>query len=138
MGIKSGERHVRTRLYFTSESHIHAILNVIRFAYLADPSIAPPSLYTMHRLEEVDELNYLSHVVFRLYEVTTDKGDKRFSMRISFSNGVGLFVDVGPEGNLENIKVGTQAAEAPPGNLQHGTLQRISSSFDAKDGVGKK
>lgn len=31
MGIKSGDRHVRTRLYFTSESHLHSVMNVLRF-----------------------------------------------------------------------------------------------------------
>jgi inositol hexakisphosphate/diphosphoinositol-pentakisphosphate kinase len=29
-GVSSPGRHVRTRLYFTSESHIHSMLNVLR------------------------------------------------------------------------------------------------------------
>ena len=28
--------HVRTRIYFTSESHIHSLMNVLRFAHFQD------------------------------------------------------------------------------------------------------
>ena len=28
------DRHVRTRLYFTSQSHVHAVLNVLRYGGL--------------------------------------------------------------------------------------------------------
>merc|ERR1712100_208486 len=34
--IRSMDRLVRTRLYFTSESHVHALLNVLRYGALAD------------------------------------------------------------------------------------------------------
>lgn len=32
--INSPLRHVRTRIYFTSESHVHSLINVLRFAQL--------------------------------------------------------------------------------------------------------
>jgi hypothetical protein len=32
--INSPLRHVRTRIYFTSESHVHSLVNVLRFAHL--------------------------------------------------------------------------------------------------------
>jgi inositol hexakisphosphate/diphosphoinositol-pentakisphosphate kinase len=32
--INSPLRHVRTRIYFTSESHIHSLINVLRYCHL--------------------------------------------------------------------------------------------------------
>ena len=32
--INSPLRHVRTRIYFTSESHMHSLINVLRFCHL--------------------------------------------------------------------------------------------------------
>jgi len=36
--VNSPLRHVRTRIYFTSESHIHSLVNVLRYCHLACPS----------------------------------------------------------------------------------------------------
>ncbi len=35
-GVSSPGRHVRTRLYFTSESHLHSLLTVLRFGGLVE------------------------------------------------------------------------------------------------------
>jgi hypothetical protein len=32
--VRSPYRHVRSRLYFTSESHIHSLVNTLRYSYL--------------------------------------------------------------------------------------------------------
>lgn len=37
-GVSSPGRHVRTRLYFTSESHVHSLLTVLRHGGLLDVS----------------------------------------------------------------------------------------------------
>ena len=37
-GIQTPGRHVRTRLYFTSESHVHSLLSVIRYGGLVTVS----------------------------------------------------------------------------------------------------
>lgn len=37
-GVSSPGRHVRTRLYFTSESHIHSLITVLRHGGLLDVS----------------------------------------------------------------------------------------------------
>lgn len=45
-GVSSPGRHVRTRLYFTSESHLHSLLTVLRFGGLVEViSIHPSQLF---------------------------------------------------------------------------------------------
>ena len=40
--INSPLRHVRTRIYFTSESHVHSLINVLRFCHLGKTLCALP------------------------------------------------------------------------------------------------
>ncbi len=54
--INSPFRHVRTRIYFTSESHMHSLLNVLRFSHMGElvrqaagsPSAAPDAALMCH------------------------------------------------------------------------------------------
>lgn len=39
-GVLSPGRHVRTRLYFTSESHVHSLLSIFRYGALLDVSVS--------------------------------------------------------------------------------------------------
>eukprot|EP00048_Salpingoeca_helianthica_P003890 m.71548 g.71548 ORF g.71548 m.71548 type:complete len:1135 (+) comp12954_c0_seq1:1094-4498(+) len=41
--VKSPGRHVRTRLYFTSESHIHSLFNLLRYGDYSNGTATPPS-----------------------------------------------------------------------------------------------
>ena len=107
LGVNSPHRHVRTRLYFTSESHIHSLLNVLRYCNLevaqlrsgseldvAGTSAPPPSLLSrsIETLDNIGDLDYLTHIVFRMYECfevpTSDP--RRFRVEILLSTGVGL------------------------------------------------
>eukprot|EP00924_Labyrinthula_sp_SR-Ha-C_P014582 snap_masked-scaffold_34-processed-gene-2.6-mRNA-1 protein AED:0.01 eAED:0.01 QI:0/0/0/1/1/1/2/0/1110 len=69
LGIKSGHRHVRTRLYFTSESHIHSLLNTLRFADISHFKCLERLKESSEAVDELDELNYQTHLVFKLYEI---------------------------------------------------------------------
>lgn len=91
-------RHVRTRLYFTSESHVHSLLSIFRYGGLLDVSnptpvlraflnvfqmrvkVEPEFLFVwqeekdqqwkraMDYLSAVSELNYMTQIVIMLYE----------------------------------------------------------------------
>ncbi|CAI5975842.1 unnamed protein product [Closterium sp. NIES-64] len=90
--VRTPQRHVRTRLYFTSESHLHSVMNVLRFCQLDDSLQGEASLLSpdaMTRLYETRELDYLTHVVLRMYEnVEVDLNNpRRFRVEIMFSPG---------------------------------------------------
>ena len=88
--INTMGRRVRTRLYFTSESHLHTLLNVLRFTY-NDPRSSSFALSKRGRdiVDRTPELCYLTQIVFRLFE--DPKKDildpKRFRLEILFSPG---------------------------------------------------
>ena len=112
MGIKNANRHVRTRLYFTSESHLHAVLNVLRYAHLASAALPKPADSALKRLAEMNELSYLCHIVVRLFEVTEPDGSKHHTVRIYVSDGISIKV-IEPENGRDDVAVivGTQSAE---------------------------
>ena len=75
----------RVNLYFSSESHIHVLRNVLLLSGIADNRTVATTLDAL-------ELNYLSHAVFRLYEdVSKDPSDPlRFYVSVQFSPGAAL------------------------------------------------
>lgn len=84
--INSMGRRVRSRLYFTSESHLHSLINVLRFPFIV-PS--PLSLKGLEILANASELCYLTQVVIRLFEDTQKPNEdpRRFRVEILFSPG---------------------------------------------------
>lgn len=85
--INSMGRRIRTRLYFTSESHLHTLLNVLRFAKEEHSSLL--SAAGRDYINHTPELCYLTQVVFRLFENTSlpMEDPKRFRVEILFSPG---------------------------------------------------
>lgn len=64
--VNSIKRHVRTRIYFTSESHIHSLMNILRHTDLEARSLLSDE--ALERFDEALEFDYLTQIVFRLYE----------------------------------------------------------------------
>jgi hypothetical protein len=51
--VKTPGRNVRSRLYFTSESHIHSLVNLIRYGeHLGETVCFSPAALGMHRINE--------------------------------------------------------------------------------------
>ncbi|KAG7675237.1 hypothetical protein Ndes2526B_g08103 [Nannochloris sp. 'desiccata'] len=90
--INSPLRHVRTRIYFTSESHCHSLVNVLRYCQLGLGVEFQQGLLSevgQRLLHETSELDYMTHIVFRMFErkklPLNDPG--RFRVEILFSPG---------------------------------------------------
>ncbi|KAJ2802152.1 inositol hexakisphosphate and diphosphoinositol-pentakisphosphate kinase [Coemansia guatemalensis] len=78
------EDGARTRFYFTKESHIHTLLNLIFLCHM--PTMVP--------YEDVGELDYLTHIIFEVYERKPDVDadlEREYSVRIGFSPGANCF-----------------------------------------------
>ena len=81
-------RRIRTRLYFTSESHLHTVLSVLRFANVEDQR----SLLSENGIAIINstpELCYLTQLIMRVFEDSRRDIDdpRRFRVEIMFSPG---------------------------------------------------
>ena len=86
---------VYTRMYFTSESHIHGILNVLRYGS-SSTGLHAVTDEGLKALDEVPEYDYLSYILLRLFENDTyDMNDpRRFRVELSFSPGCVIVSDI--------------------------------------------
>ena len=84
IGLQAEPSH-RVTLYFSSESHIHALRNVLLLCGVAANRTVATTL-------DAIELNYLSHAVFRLYEDLSQQPTHplRFYISVQFSPGAAL------------------------------------------------
>ncbi|XP_034470746.1 inositol hexakisphosphate and diphosphoinositol-pentakisphosphate kinase 2 isoform X8 [Hippoglossus hippoglossus] len=89
-GVMSPGRHVRTRLYFTSESHVHSLLSIFRYGALLDEEKDQQWKRAMDYLSAVSELNYMTQIVIMLYEDNNKDltSEERFHVELHFSPGV--------------------------------------------------
>nr|XP_015198708.1 PREDICTED: inositol hexakisphosphate and diphosphoinositol-pentakisphosphate kinase 1 isoform X8 [Lepisosteus oculatus] len=89
-GVMSPGRHVRTRLYFTSESHVHSLLSIFRYGGLLNEEKDQQWKRAMDYLSAVSELNYMTQIVIMLYEDNNKdpSSEERFHVELHFSPGV--------------------------------------------------
>ncbi|XP_058238369.1 inositol hexakisphosphate and diphosphoinositol-pentakisphosphate kinase 2 isoform X2 [Hemibagrus wyckioides] len=89
-GVLSPGRRVRTRLYFTSESHVHSLLSIFRYGGLLDEDNDQQWKRAMDYLSAVPELNYMTQIVIMLYEDNNKdpSSEERFHVELHFSPGV--------------------------------------------------
>ncbi|KAK7890963.1 hypothetical protein WMY93_022926 [Mugilogobius chulae] len=100
-GVMSPGRHVRTRLYFTSESHVHSLLNMFRYGGLLNEEQDVQWKQAMEYLGAVPELNYMTQIVIMLYEDNNKDpaSEERFHVELHFSPGVrGCESESAPQG----------------------------------------
>ncbi|XP_072348841.1 inositol hexakisphosphate and diphosphoinositol-pentakisphosphate kinase 2 isoform X3 [Scyliorhinus torazame] len=88
-GVMSPGRHVRTRLYFTSESHVHSLLSLFRYGGLLGELKDQQWKRAMGYLGAVSELNYMTQIVIMLYEDNNKdpSSEERFHVELHFSPG---------------------------------------------------
>lgn len=89
--VNSPLRHVRTRIYFTSESHCHALTNVLRYCHLGmppGPANTGPLLTEGGEafLHNTPELDYMTHIVLRMFENKTLplRDPRRFRVEVCY------------------------------------------------------
>ncbi|PFX21183.1 Inositol hexakisphosphate and diphosphoinositol-pentakisphosphate kinase 2 [Stylophora pistillata] len=125
--VETPHRHVRTRLYFTSESHVHTVLNAFRFGKLFE--YIPDSQWqkAVKFLSEVPELNYMTQIVLLLYEdpKADPLSENRFHVEMHFSPGAKTMDD--PEfltrssptrkRSEEDVRVSSAATGSTAGNV---------------------
>ena len=84
--INPSDQNVKTRFYFTSQSHLYALFNTIIYglnSFLVDDQ------KVINPIWKIFDLDYCSHIVFRLFEnFKVKKNDKkRYRIEIIISSG---------------------------------------------------
>jgi len=133
-GVLSPGRHVRTRLYFTSESHIHSLLTILRYGGLCggdDEQWARALDY----ISRVSELNYMTQIVIMLYEDPNKPVDApdRFHIELHFSPGAKAHKeDSYPQGSGFRPSSKPNSRDSSPGETSTRTdSQTIEQRADA-------
>ena len=84
--INIDDNNVKTRFYFTSQSHLYALFNTIIYGY---NSFLVDDKKNLNPIWKIFDLDYCSHIVFRLFEnfKVNDNDEKRYRIEIIISPG---------------------------------------------------
>ena len=84
--LNKNEKNVKTRFYFTSQSHLYALFNSIIYA---ENSFLVDDKKDINPIWKIFDLDYCSHIVFRLFENfnVKENDDKRYRIEIDISPG---------------------------------------------------
>eukprot|EP00736_Rhodelphis_marinus_P008370 Rmarinus@m.23464 len=129
-GINTPSRHVRTRLYFTSESHIHSLLNVIRYYPQVTKTNALYDQVSASFLDNMPELDYLTHIVFRLYENMNVPEHLPDRFRLELCVSPGALLDEPVKSAAHPFQSPAVSFSASPLIVSRGELMRTSSVQD--------
>uniref|UniRef100_A0A671RJ39 Inositol hexakisphosphate and diphosphoinositol-pentakisphosphate kinase n=1 Tax=Sinocyclocheilus anshuiensis TaxID=1608454 RepID=A0A671RJ39_9TELE len=144
-GVMSPERHVRTRLYFTSESHVHSLLSVLRYGALCDVFLLEGIVWlypqeardeqwkrAMDYLKIVSELNYMTQIVIMLYEDPNKdpSSEDRFHVELHFSPGA--------KGCEEDKNLPSGFGYRPASRENEGSKKKSHNDSDEEAGGAKR
>ena len=71
--INTMGRRIRRRLHFTSKSHLHTLINVLRFSSNKNEKDCPLSKRGTDVIGQSPDFCYLTQVIIRLFEDTAKK-----------------------------------------------------------------
>ncbi|XP_028827379.1 inositol hexakisphosphate and diphosphoinositol-pentakisphosphate kinase 2 isoform X15 [Denticeps clupeoides] len=131
-GVMSPERHVRTRLYFTSESHVHSLLSILRYGALCDETKDDQWKRAMDYLKVVSELNYMTQIVIMLYEDPNKdpSSEERFHVELHFSPGA--------KGCEEDKNLPSGFGYRPASRESEGSKKKSQNDSDEESGTCKR
>jgi inositol hexakisphosphate/diphosphoinositol-pentakisphosphate kinase len=91
--IKSHWRHIRSRFYFTSASHMYTLLNVLKHGFKQHANIKKNN--TVKDIDEWHRLDFLSGIYFRVFEnlVCEEHDPSRFKLEIKLNRGSTIYPD---------------------------------------------
>lgn len=151
MGIKSPWRHVRSRFYVTSASHLQSLLNILMYGHLFsrkggepdEPLIHPKA---QHAAAEITDLHYLTHVAIRLWERRhrPQNDPEKYRVELLFStgaqDGVGqsfAALKIDAQSHQEVLKgLLKRAADFNGGDVDEGEDQHHHDEHDDHDDAG--
>ncbi|KAM3874341.1 inositol hexakisphosphate and diphosphoinositol-pentakisphosphate kinase 2 [Diretmus argenteus] len=131
-GVMSPERHVRTRLYFTSESHVHSLLSILRYGAFCDETKDEQWKRAMDYLRIVSELNYMTQIVIMLYEDPNKdpSSEERFHVELHFSPGA--------KGCEEDKNLPSGFGYRPASRENEGSKKKSQNDSDEEAGLAKR